>query len=124
MRPSGTRASGSKRRPGRPFQGRAHARGMLVEATWVAAKITGPLRAFFERVRARRGMQIAVVATAQAGGALWHLVVKGEGLRLPAPVADREEAARSSLRAALVADWQAKAPATRAGAGAATGERL
>jgi len=38
---------------------------MLVEATWVAAKITGPLRAFFERVRARRGMQIAVVATAR-----------------------------------------------------------
>ena len=63
MRPSGTRASGSKRRPGRPFQGRAHARGMLVEATWVAAKITSPLRAFFERVRARRGMQIAIVAS-------------------------------------------------------------
>jgi transposase len=36
-------------------QGRAHARGMLVEAAWVAAKIPGPLRAFFERVRARRG---------------------------------------------------------------------
>jgi transposase len=46
-------------------QGRAHARGMLVEAAWVAAKIPGPLRAFFERVRARRGMQIAVVATAR-----------------------------------------------------------
>src|ERR671930_1582117 len=46
-------------------QGRAHARGMLVEAAWVAAKLPGPLRAFFERVRSRRGMQIAVVATAR-----------------------------------------------------------
>jgi transposase len=46
-------------------QGRAHARGMLVEAAWVAVKTPGPLRAFFERVRARRGMQIAVVATAR-----------------------------------------------------------
>jgi transposase len=31
-------------------QGRAHARGMLVEAAWAAAKTPGPLRAFFERV--------------------------------------------------------------------------
>ena len=30
-------------------QGRAHARGMLVEAAFTAAKIPGPLRAFFER---------------------------------------------------------------------------
>jgi transposase len=37
-------------------QGRAHARGMLVEAAWAAAKTPGPLRAFYERVRARRGM--------------------------------------------------------------------
>ena len=46
-------------------QRRAHARGMLVEAAWVAVKTPGPLRAFYERVRARRGMQIAVVATAR-----------------------------------------------------------
>ena len=86
MRPSGTRASGSKRRPGRPFQGRAHARGMLVEATWVAAKITGPLRAFFERVRARRGMQIAVVATARKLAVLcWYLVVRGEDYAFQRP---------------------------------------
>ncbi|MBW8711832.1 MAG: IS110 family transposase, partial [Mycobacterium sp.] len=45
-------------------QGRAHARGMLVEAAWAASKTPGPLRAFYQRVRARRGMQVAVVATA------------------------------------------------------------
>jgi transposase len=57
-------------------QGRAHARGMLVEAAWAAAKTPGPLRAFYERVRARRGMQVAVVATARKLATLcWHLVV-------------------------------------------------
>src|SRR6266545_5287092 len=54
-------------------QGRAHARGMLVEAAWAAAKTPGPLRAFYERVRARRGMQVAVVATARKLATLcWH----------------------------------------------------
>jgi hypothetical protein len=38
---------------------------MLVEAAWAAAKARGPLRSFFLRIRARRGMQIAVVATAR-----------------------------------------------------------
>jgi transposase len=57
-------------------QGRAHARGMLVEAAWAAAKTPGPLRAFYERVRARRGMQVAVVATARKLATLcWQLVV-------------------------------------------------
>ena len=46
-------------------QGRAYARGMLVEAAWAASKTPGPLRAFYERVRGRRGMQIAVAATAR-----------------------------------------------------------
>jgi transposase len=45
--------------------GPGHARGMLVEAAWAAAKTPRPLRAFYQRVRARHGMQIAVVATAR-----------------------------------------------------------
>ncbi len=60
-------------------QGRAHARAMLVEAAWAAAKAPGPLRAFFLRVRARRGEQIAVVATARKLAVLsWHLLAKKE----------------------------------------------
>jgi len=60
-------------------QGRAHARGMLVEAAWVAVKTPGPLRAFYERIRARRGMQIAVVATARKLAVLcWHMISRGE----------------------------------------------
>jgi transposase len=35
--------------------GRAHARAMLVEAAWAAARAPGPLRAFFIRIQSRRG---------------------------------------------------------------------
>jgi transposase len=64
-------------------QGRAQARGMLVEAAWVCAKTPGPLRAFFLRVRARRGEQVAAVATARKLAVLcWHLLTTGEDLGL------------------------------------------
>ena len=57
--------------------GRAHARAMLVEAAWAAAKAPGPLHAFFVRIRARRGHQVAAVATARKMAALvWHLLTK------------------------------------------------
>lgn len=56
-------------------QGRAHARAMLVEAAWAAAKTPGPLRAFFLRIRARRGHQIAAVATARKMATIvWHML--------------------------------------------------
>lgn len=58
-------------------RGRAHARAMLVEAAWAAAKAPGPLRAFFLRIRARRGHQIAAVAVARKLAVLcWHLLTK------------------------------------------------
>jgi transposase len=40
-------------------QGRGHARGMIVEAAWSAARAPGPLRAFFLRVRARRMLPLS-----------------------------------------------------------------
>lgn len=59
--------------------GRAHARGMLVEAAWAAAHTPGPLRAFFLRIRARRGMQIAAVAAARKLAIIaWHVLSKNE----------------------------------------------
>jgi hypothetical protein len=59
--------------------GRSHARAMLVEAAWAAAKAAGPLHAFFVRVRARRGHQIAAVAVARKLTVLcWHLLTKNE----------------------------------------------
>ena len=59
--------------------GRSHARAMLVEAAWAAAKTPGPLHAFFARIRARRGHQVAAVAVARKLTVLcWHLLTKEE----------------------------------------------
>jgi len=59
--------------------GRSHARAMLVEAAWAAAKAPGPLHAFFVRVRAKRGHQIAAVALARKLTVLcWHILTKDE----------------------------------------------
>ena len=58
-------------------QGRSHARAMLVEAAWAAAKAPGPLRSFFLRIRARRGHQVAAVAVARKVAVIcWHLLTK------------------------------------------------
>jgi transposase len=46
-------------------QGPGEVRGLLVEAAWHAARTTGPLRAFHQRVGARRGVNIATVAVAR-----------------------------------------------------------
>src|ERR671910_955129 len=97
-------------------QGRAHARGMLVEAAWVAVKIPGPLRAFFQRVGTRRGMQIAVVATARKLAVLcWHLVTRGEDYAFQRPsLTEKKLRARSSCARACprVAARRATPPPT------------
>jgi transposase len=46
-------------------RGSASARWAVVEAAWSVVKQPGPLRAFYERVRARRGHGRAIVATAR-----------------------------------------------------------
>jgi transposase len=86
-------------------QGRGHARGMLVEAAWAAARAPGPLRAFFLRVRARRGQHVAAVATARKLAiVIWHLLVKGESYVW----------ARPSLHAKKLRDLELKAGYTAA----------
>ena len=66
--------------------GRSHARAMLVEAAWAAAKAPGPLRGFFIRMRAKRGHQIAAVAVARKLAVLcWPMLTKGEDYRRARP---------------------------------------
>jgi transposase len=74
--------------------GRSHARAMLVEAAWTAAKAPGPLHAFFVRIRARRGHQIAAVAVARKLAVLcWHVLTKEDYLwARPALVANKMRA--------------------------------
>jgi transposase len=75
--------------------GRSHARAMLVEAAWAAAKAPGPLHAFFVRIRAKRGHQIAAVAVARKLTVLsWHVLTKEEDYlwARPALVANKTRA--------------------------------
>jgi transposase len=58
-------------------QGRA--RSMLVEAAWVISGVPGPLRAFFVRIRSKRGKHVAAVATARKLAVIvWHMLNKDE----------------------------------------------
>ncbi len=60
-------------------RGRSNARHLLVEAAWQTVRSPGPLRAFYERVRARRGNHIAAVAVARKLTVIiWHLLTKAE----------------------------------------------
>lgn len=60
-------------------QGRAHARSILVEAAWMISGVPGPLRAFFVRIRNKRGKSVAAVATARKLAVIvWHMLSKDE----------------------------------------------
>jgi len=60
-------------------RGSASARWALVEAAWSVVRQPGPLHAFYERIRARRGHGKAVVASARKLAALfWCLLTRGE----------------------------------------------
>ena len=79
--------------------GRAHVRGVLVEAAWSASRAPGPLRAFYQRVKARRGFQKAIVATARKmpvlGLAPGH---QGPGLRVRPTRAGHPQASQARTR--------------------------
>jgi transposase len=66
--------------------GRSQARGMLVEAAFSASRAPGPLRAFYKRIKDRRGFQVATVATARKLTVMcWHLVTKDENYAFARP---------------------------------------
>jgi transposase len=67
-------------------RGNVQARSVLVEAAWVALRQPGPLRAFGERVRARKGAQVAAVAVARKLACLaFQLLTKGEDYAFAEP---------------------------------------
>jgi transposase len=81
-------------------QGSAQARHMLCEAAWVLIRTPGPLRAFYGRVRARRGAQIALVATARKLSVLfWHLLTREEDYAFERPTLTRRKLRGLELKA-------------------------
>jgi transposase len=129
-------------------EGQAHARGLLIEAAHSAIRTPGPLRAFHARLKARRGTQVALCATARKLAVIcWHLLSKQEDYRYAAPTITQRklrrlqrqaddpgprislagEAKRRVLEQRLLEEAERNyralvAERTRSGAGAATGE--
>jgi transposase len=81
-------------------QGPGAARHMLCEAAWIVVRTPGPLRAFFERLRARRGEQKALVATARKLCVLfWHLLMREQDYAFGRPSLTRHKLRRLELMA-------------------------
>jgi hypothetical protein len=94
-------------------QGAARARQMLTEAAFVAVGTPAPMRAFYERVRARRGSQIAVVAGARKLAVLfWHMLTREQ---------DYSRARRSPATSPANSSCAPAPSATQAAAASSTG---
>jgi transposase len=79
-------------------QGPGDVRGLLVEAAWHAARSVGPLRAFHQRIAARRGANVATVAVARKLVTIvWHLLSRGEDYAFVRPTLQREKIRRLEL---------------------------
>jgi transposase len=91
--------------------GRSVARGFLVEAAWAAAATPGPLHAFFIRIKARRGQQVAVVATARKIAVLvWHLLTKGEDYAFGRPALHQAKLRQMEIKAGMLSKRGGNAP--------------
>ncbi len=96
--------------------GSSLARGMLGEAAWSVAQTPGPLRAFFERVRSRKGPQVAATATARKLCCLfWCLLIREQDYAFARPAMTRFKIRQLELAAG--------APPRRGQAGVAGGHK-
>jgi transposase len=78
--------------------GASEARHMLGEVAWKVMQTPGPLRAFFARVRARRGPQVAATATARKLTVLfWHMLTREEDYAFARPAMTRNKIRRLEL---------------------------
>jgi transposase len=81
-------------------QGSASARHALVEAAWSVVRQPGPLRAFYQRIRVRRGHQVAVVAAARKLACLfWCMLTRGEDYAFQQPSLTKKKLRRLELQA-------------------------
>lgn len=81
-------------------EGTSAARHVLVQAAWAAIKTPGPLRAFYQRVKARRGAQIAIVAVARKLAMLcWQLLTRQQDYAYQRPTLVARKLRALELRA-------------------------
>jgi len=81
-------------------QGSSSARWALVEASWSAVAQPGPMRAFYQRIRSRRGHQVAVVAAARKLACLfWCLLTREEDYAYQQPSLTKKKLRRLEIAA-------------------------
>jgi transposase len=80
-------------------RGNPHARHVLVEAAHQAIRTPGPLRAFGERIRARKGSQVAAVAVARKIATIaWQMLTRGEDYAFQSPALVRKKIRNAELK--------------------------
>jgi transposase len=81
-------------------QGSMRARHALVEASWSTVRQPGPIRAFYGRIRARRGHQVAVVACARKLACLfWCLLMREQDYAYQQPSLTQKKLRLLEIRA-------------------------
>ncbi len=81
-------------------EGSGLVRHVMVEAATVAISTPGPLRAFYQRLRAKKGHQIAIVATARKMVTIfWHLLSRDEDYRHGLELATKKKLRKMELKA-------------------------
>ena len=81
-------------------QGSSRARHALVEACWSAVRQPGPIRAFYERIRAGRGYHVAIVACARKLACLfWCLLTREEDYAYAQPSLTKKKLRRLEISA-------------------------
>jgi transposase len=81
-------------------QGSTAARHALVEASWSTIRQPGPIHAFYQRIRARRGHQVAVTAAARKLACLfWCLLSREEDYAYGQPSLTALKMRRLAIRA-------------------------
>jgi transposase len=81
-------------------QGSTSARHALVEACWSTVRQPGPIAGFYQRIKARRGHSIAIVASARKLACLfWCLLTRGEDYAFAQPSLTKKKMRRLELTA-------------------------
>jgi hypothetical protein len=81
-------------------RGSGPARHALVEASWSVVRQPGPMHAFYQRIRSRRGHQVAVVASARKLACLfWCLLTREQDYAYAQPSLTKKKLRRLELTA-------------------------
>lgn len=81
-------------------RGSTRARHALVEACWTTVRQPGPLHAFYQRVRGRRGHSVAIVAAARKLACLfWCLLTRDEDYAYQQPSLTKKKLRRLEIAA-------------------------